>query len=171
MSSATEKVHTVATWEEMESPLVWSIFDLESYAAYENEEGPRSDLKLDLRAPEGVPDGIYTVVHHSVDDAPDDSPDGIYPVVHDSIRSTNTVQMMEIINGYGHTTGEAHGVQIKDGHFVPEPTAKACFEALALSEGMQPEKSIDGGPYFDHVFIEEWKLDPQSGKLIVSLGS
>ena len=57
------------------------------------------------------------------------------------------------------------------GHFVPAPTARACFKALCISEGINYELVPDGEQISDHIFIEALIFDSQSQKFTVELGS
>ena len=67
--------------------------------------------------------------------------------------------------------GEAHGLEIMDGRFVPEPTAKACFRALCISVGIDPELVPDGERVSGHIYIEDFQFDHQTQKFTVGLGS
>ena len=126
-------------------PMVWSIF-----AGDQDSWNP--DTPLDYRAPAEVPDGVYTVVNHS-------------------LMGAENAQKTVLIDGHTVGVGEAHGLEIMGGHFVPEPTARACFKALCISEGINPELVPDGEHVSDHIFIEELDFDPQSQKFTVGLGS
>lgn len=72
-----------------------------------------------------------------------DAPDGIYPVIY---------------NWCGDSLGKSHGVTVKDGKFVLEPTLRACAEARNDSgywgtflEGLEYHVG-DDGPYFEAQF-------------------
>ena len=50
--------------------MVWSVYDRESLQAYRSQSPEdhkplmkRGEVELDLRAPQGLPDGTYTVQH------------------------------------------------------------------------------------------------------------
>ena len=144
MTTANAQNETIGTWKEHGSPMGWSIYDRESWRAYqagsydtrEERIAAQDNINLDLKAPEGAPDGIYTVVNHSI---------------------------------WG--VGEATGAEVRDGHFVPGPTAKACFEALCRSDGVDPQDVINGVSGVCHIFIEDFTYDPGTGKMMVGLGS
>lgn len=145
MTTANAQNETIGTWKEHATPMRWSIYDRESWQAYatgsydtrEESIAAYRNIKLDLKAPEGVPNGIYTVVNHSIWD----------------------------------TVGEATGAEVRDGYFVPGPTARACFEALCNSDGVTPEDVKNGVSEVCHVFIEDFTYDPGTGKIVVGLGS
>ena len=145
MTTANAQNETIGTWKEHGSPMHWEICDEESWRAYQagayaTEEEDRAAyhrVKLDLRAPEGAPNGIYTVVNHSIWD----------------------------------TVGEATGAEVRNGYFVPGPTARACFEALCNSDGVTPEDVTNGVSEVCHVFIEDFTYDPGTRKMVVGLGS
>ena len=126
-------------------PMVWSIF-----AGGPDDWTP--ETPMDFRAPADVPDGVYTVVNHS------------------SMGAENA-QKTVLIDGHTVGVGEAHGLEIMGGHFVPAPTARACFKALCISEGINYELVPDGEQISDHIFIEALIFDHQSQKFTVELGS
>ena len=94
-------------------PMVWSIF-----AGGPDDWTP--ETPMDFRAPAEVPDGVYTVVNHSH-------------------MGAENAQKTVLIDGHTVGVGEAHGLEIMGGHFVPAPTARACFKALCISEGINHE--------------------------------
>ena len=133
------------THETSNLPMVWSIFagDPDNWTP---------ETPMDFRAPAEVPDGVYTVVNHSH-------------------MGAENAQKTVLIDGYTVGIGEAHGLEISDGHFVPESTAWACFKALCISEGINYELVPDGEQISDHIFIEALDFDSQSQKFTVGLGS
>ncbi len=144
-SDIPETPETRETWKARKLPMQWSI--------YSGTPGDLTmDTPMDLSAPEGVPDGIYTVVNHSNIGA--------------EFAEKTTIQ-----EGFTVGIGEAHGLEIQNGRFVPEPTARACFEALCISQGIDPSLVPQGVQVSDHIFIEEFDFDPESRKFIVGLGS
>lgn len=65
---------TIQDWRDARFHIRWSIYDRESYEAYkrripfadrEERRLAHGQIVLDLRAPEGAPDGIHTVYHVS----------------------------------------------------------------------------------------------------------
>ena len=50
---------TIQDWEDMNLPMVWSVYSGELATEYGNTE-------LDLSAPEGMPDGAFSVTHGGV---------------------------------------------------------------------------------------------------------
>ena len=72
-NSPTTNRMTQGEWRDQNYRMVWSIYDQQSYDAYSakphtNREKSRADFReilLDLRAPEGTPDGIHKVRHSS----------------------------------------------------------------------------------------------------------
>ena len=133
------------THETSNLPMVWSIFagDPDNWTP---------ETPMDFSAPAEVPDGVYTVVNHSH-------------------MGAENAQKTVLIDGYTVGVGEAHGLEISNGHFVPEPTAWACFKALCISEGINYELVPDGEQISDHIFIEALIFDHQSQKFTVELGS
>ena len=139
---------TIGTWEDRDLTMRWAIYDEESWQDYaagdytdipdirEEARAAYRNIKLNLKAPKGAPDGLYNVVNYSA---------------------------------WGE--GEASGAEIRDGYFVPEPTARACFEALCRSDRVYPQDVLDGVSGVCHIFIEELNYDPKTWKLIAGLGS
>ncbi len=64
---------TIGNWDDKNYRMSWSIYDQKSYAEFEakpytTRQQSRADymqILLDLRAPEGTPDGIHKVQHRS----------------------------------------------------------------------------------------------------------
>ena len=114
--------------------MVWSIFP-EGWDAYA--ETDVDDWPCDITAPKDVPDGIYMVKV---------SVEGWGPMKAEMMQHVKTVI----------------GIQIKNGAFVPEPTAKACYSAeLLFRRNAFPESyaSHNFGDPIDHRFIEELRYD------------
>ena len=73
------------------------------------------------------------------------------------------------------------GITVKNGEFVPEPTALACYEAsarghtiairAALGGEAPTDESIAARSPIDHCFIEELKFDPSTKTFILTAGS
>ena len=144
MTTTNIQNETIGTWRERDLTMRWAIYDNETWQDYaagsydtrEESIAAYRNIKLNLKAPEGAPDGLYNVVNYSV---------------------------------WG--VGEASGAEIRDGYFVPEPTARACFEALCKSDRVHPQDVLDGVSSVCHIFIEELEYDPKTWKLIAGLGS
>ena len=58
-------------WTDLQLPMVWSVYGRESLQAYRNRSPEEQnhptklgEVELDLRAPQGLPDGTYTVRHY-----------------------------------------------------------------------------------------------------------
>ena len=135
---------TNGEWRSLGVTMVWSIYDKDSYAAFDKLDHANHEdfcrahdaILLDLRAPEGTPDGEHLLVCH------------LYP-----------------------KEGKARGVTVKDGHFVPKPTEAAVLRAVCESDGADARKVKAGKERIDHVYIEVWLWDEERQALIVQTGS
>ena len=144
----TKATMTVGEWDSKNYKMRWSIYDRESYDAfdakpYTTKEQNNLDYRtimLDLRAPAGTPDGIHKVRHQSGwRDMPQE--------------------------------GVSVGVIVRNGLFLPDPTEATVFEAVCKSYNV-PETSIRARlNVIDHVFIEQFKWNPEWGGLEVQTGS
>lgn len=65
----------------------------------------------------------------------------------------------------------AYGVEIKDGQFIPLSTARACLEAVARSYGITRQDIEEGREGIDHVYIEGFTWEAETGRLLVITGS
>lgn len=99
------------------------------------------DWPLDFSAPEGVPDGAYQV---------------------QITTRHGTGTSGKIADSYA---------QIVNGKFDPYHTERACLEAVTASYGMLPAQVLSKGRGLDHIFIERFRFDEETGMLIVSVGS
>ena len=145
----------------------WSIYKQESYDAYEEAEcaflnalrreglsheeterilrgrnrlpGGYWDIELDMSAPEGLPDGEYTI--------------------YDEFTSE--------FSGYHY--GEGHGAIVKDGQFEPASTDNACYAAVCQYYGADPMEIVERTFPIDHIYIEgfSWDAEKQMIRLIV----
>ena len=80
--------------------------------------------------------------------APAGVADGVYEVRFDYLR----------LRGIG------QGAVVKNGRFDPRSAADAALQAACDAFMTTPD-------HLDHVFIEHWEYDPETGQLIVDLGS
>ena len=144
---------TIGQYEQLETRMVWSIYNRESSDAFDakkftSEKGYHSafqDIELDMSAPVGLQDGIYTILHSNY-------------------RRSG-----------GYQVGAADGARIENGLFVPESTDKACYIAVAKSLGMSEdeiEKSLTTqfAP-FNYIFIEIFHYHKSLHAIEVRTGS
>ena len=71
----------------------------------------------------------------------------------------------------GQDWGPAYGVLVKDGKYIPLATAEACLEAVARSYGITKESIEKGEEGIDHVFIEGFTWESETGRLVLHTGS
>ena len=93
-----------------------------------------------------------------------DAPDGTHSVEadgwhHDRHLGT-IVQLVRI-----------HGVEVRNGEFVPEPTARTFYAAQALAEGRSPASVVAAEAETDHRFIEALRYDPDERRFRLLTGS
>ena len=149
----------------------WSIYDRGSYAAYDKAQcelvesmrnrGMTSqeinqffhlqkkagiedgywDIELDMSAPEGLPDGEYTI--------------------YDEYNSPYS----------GEHYGEGRGAVIKDGQFEPVSTDAACYAAVCYYYGATEDEVRDRTFQIDHVYIEGFCWDPEKQMIKLTVGS
>ena len=144
----TNTTMTVGEWDSKNYKMQWSIYDRESYNAFDDKPYTTKEqwktsydaIVLDLRAPDGTPDGIHKVRHRSGwQDMPQE--------------------------------GVSVGALVKNGLFLPDPTQATVFEAVCKSYNV-PDTSIRARlDVIDHVYIEKFKWDPEWGGLEVTTGS
>ena len=144
---------TIAQWAEIGTKMIWSIYDRESSNEFDSKkftsdlgwQTAYGQIELDLSAPEGVPDGIYSVLHTNYRHA------------------------------VGYCVGTSYGLRIENGKFVPESTDKACYYAVGRSLGMSEKELIAGieSEYtpFNYVFIESFVWYKSLRALEVQTGS
>lgn len=140
---------TIGQWNQQEHPIRWSIYDPESYAQYE-QEAARIPLDRDGYP---TPDNearfraAYTRITLNLA-APPEAPDGVYPVFHQNLGRT----------------GRGEGAVIEQRRFRLPETADAALSAVCQAMNTTPDR-------LDHMFIEGWNYDPDTGRLYVRMGS
>ena len=70
----------------------------------------------------------------------------------------------EVQFNYLHLTGIGQSTIVRDGRFEPRAAADAALQAVCRALKTTPNN-------LDHVFIERWRHEPETGRLIVSLRS
>ena len=145
--------------------MTWSIFDKESIQAFDAAHNhvvhpyPAFGGVHEGSAPDTRPDqGDYDDLRldlRAPDGLPDGLPDGFYTVVAEGL----------------HNSGESPGAEIRDGYFVPEPTAMACYRAICATDRVTPHDVMQGLSPLNHIFIEHFHWDAESSRLIVGTGS
>ena len=83
--------------------------------------------------------------------------DGVYHVVH----------------GYDFNSWglPVYGVTVKDGQFVPAPTAQACYEAVCRARYGWTSAEIEKRSHIDHRFIESLRWDARNRVFVLRTGS
>ena len=107
-----------------------------------NREDGYWDIELDMSAPEGLPDGEYTVYE----------------------------EYTSRVDGYRHY-GEGTGAIVKDGQFEPVSTDAACYAAVCYYYGAAEDEVRDRTFQLDHVYIERLTWDAEKQMLKLSVGS
>ena len=141
---------TIAEWRNKNYRMTWSIFDKDSYAAFNAKpyyfrEQSRADYQqilLDFRAPENTPDGIHKVRHGS--------------------RQSGLP-----------ADGVSVGVIVRDGHFLPDPPRPQAtvYEAACKSYAIPRASILARRRVLEHLFIDSYEWDPEWGGLLVTTGS
>ena len=132
---------TIGQWEEASYPMIWSIYDEESYAKSEILIESNSNLfiiaykniLLDLSAPDDIPDGVHNVYYYEGD--------------------------------------LVSGVTVKDREFVPGPTVDAVLETVCSLYRITGKDVKEGREGLDHVYIEGFEWDKERQAIQVHLGS
>ena len=133
---------TRAQWEEQGYPMVWSIAGNKPNTKFEEET-------VDIN--EGWIQAYDQVLLNM--SAPPGAPDGTHCVYESNYK------------------GYAYGAEIKDGQFIPKPTADAVFSAACQSYDTTPQDVLEGRDGIDHVYIERFEWDDTLQALRVMLGS
>lgn len=148
---APARIMTVGEWEEHNHRIRWSIYDPESYAVHEAETAL---IPLD---PDGFPtpedEWRFRAAYHQIRlnlTAPPNAPDGVHEVFHQHLERG------------GRSRGNA--AVITNGQFRLPETADAVLTAVCDSMNTTPDR-------LDHVFIERWSYEPDTGRLYVYMGS
>lgn len=136
---------TIGEWTNRNLPMVWSIYDDDSYTAFTLADRVQTDqeaskkayreIVLDMRAPADTPDGMFAIFHN------------------------------------GSQEGRSAGVLVRNGRFIPENIAAATFEAVCKSYDTTANDVRTGKDGIDHVFIEKFTWHPERRILQVHTGS
>lgn len=140
MAGPKPEILTIKDWEDLNYPMVWSIYHRASHKKFENFARKHRDdnqtwheaygrIELDLTAPPGAPDGLHQV-HY------------------DDPNYTGAGSAAIIANGRFHARTAAYAAML------------AACDALKTRPGR-----------LDHVYIEAWRYDQETGRLYVTLGS
>ena len=136
---------TIGEWTDGNLPMVWSIYDEESYRAFNEAEHRLEDEQAWSKA--------YREIALDMT-APQDTPNGMFPIFHKGIQE-----------------GRSAGVLVIDGKFVPVNIAAAAFEAVCKSYDTTANEVRTGKDGIDHVFIEKFTWHPERRILQVHTGS
>ena len=110
----------------------------------------RGQVLLDLRAPDDVPDGYYTVIHHAIID----------------VRPRN-IKNTRYANSTGRST--TRRALVEDRHFIVVPTVMAAFQAVCRSLGVNPRRPrCLSGPFIPNACIKSFTRLPGRKTLEVS---
>ena len=143
---ATSTPMTIGQWKSQQFIMHWSIYDRNSINGFQAREASYTD-EATWRQAFGETLLDFT--------APEGTPDGSHTVYHQ--RS--------------HKTGESHGVIVVDRQFVPHPTQNAVMEAVAKSDGVDPDHLRQGKAVINNIFIEGFEWHPETQRLEVFTGS
>ena len=132
---------TNGEWREAGFKMSWSIYDHESWETF-------IAMADDLEEDEAKAAHNNILLDLS---APKGMPDGIHTV--------------------RHIFGHAHGVEVRNGQFVPAPTDDAMYAAVCRSYGLDQDSIQKGIAPIDHVYIEIVEWDEEDKELLVFIGS
>lgn len=63
------------------------------------------------------------------------------------------------------------GIEVQDGQFVAEPTARACYAAAALARGWSSESIEARAARVTHPYIERLEYDRRRNRFLLHTGS